>query len=226
MVEKFQQNSFIILVLERAREPVLRPEFSEVHRAPFFKGLNLENPFKKEFEDDFEMTKTFSFPSFASQMDYNDYNPYEAAPVQSPAAPASKPPPAAPSPVRVPPQPTQQAFQLPELESFSEDDVLIPDMPPPGPSPPVEFLAKMPPPPPPALVHQTNTESNFYRTNYQQTPTFQRPRATPTLTSFSSDAVRQFPRSLTSFFDDDADDKAKVLPTTAYIFAGEQGPML
>jgi hypothetical protein len=57
------------------------------------------------------------------------------------------------------------------------------------------------------------------RTNYQETP-YRRPQpALPTLSSFpeSGEAIRQFPRSLSYF------DTAKVLPTTAYVFADEPG---
>ena len=197
---------------EPSRGTSKRPEFVEVHRTPFFKGLNLDNPFKNEFEHDFEMTKNTNFPSFATQLDY-DYNPYEAPPV--PPKPRSVPV----TPVKVPVTPVKvpepQQFNVPELESFSEEDILIPDMPPPGPAPPAEFLVKMPPP--------ANPEPNFYRTNYQQSPyQQQRPQPLPTAATFANDApsVRQLPRSLTSFFD--AGDAPKVLPTTAYVFANER----
>jgi len=54
--------------VNREREERTRPEFTEVHRAPFFQGLNLENPFKHEFDEEFEMAKHVGFPSFASQV--------------------------------------------------------------------------------------------------------------------------------------------------------------
>ncbi len=84
---------------------------AEVHRAPFFQGLNLDNPFKNEFEHDFEMTKNLNFPSFSTQLDY-DYNPYDSAPVN--VAPAAPPPQPArpPAPAPMPVRPAQEDFQV------------------------------------------------------------------------------------------------------------------
>jgi hypothetical protein len=133
------------------RERFSRPDFTEVHRTPFFQGLNLGNPFKNEFEEDFEMTKSFPFPSFSSQMDY-DENPYG-----SPRTPEPSPPVQAAFRVAPPTtsRPSETLFQAPEPEPFSEADILIPHQP--GPSPPAEFLVKIPPP---QLV---TTERTFYR---------------------------------------------------------------
>jgi len=198
----------------RTTEPSVTPEFVEVHRTPFFKGLNLENPFKNEFEHDFEMTKNMNFPSFATQLDY-DYNPYDSPPAPAPVPAQAKPRSVPVTPVRVP---EPQQFNVPDLESFSEEDVLIPDVPPPGPAPPAEYLVKLPPP-----VRAANPEPNFYRTNYQQSPAaYQRPQPSPTASTsaFAANDVRQLPRSLSSIFD--AADTSKVLPTTAYVFANEQ----
>jgi hypothetical protein len=188
---------------ERQREELSRPDFTEVHRAPFFQGLNLENPFKNEFDADFEMTK-HGFPSFASQLDY-DYNPYDAAPVRSL-------PPRQPQPPQ--PRTTEKTFPIPNLQSFSEEES---DMPPPGPSPPSEFMVKIPHPVP----QQLTTERTVYRTNYQQSPTFQRAQL-PTIQTFAQEVgqhQQQFPRSLSYF---EQQDNSRVLPTTALVFANEQ----
>ena len=191
---------------ERQREELSRPDFTEVHRAPFFKGLNLENPFKNEFDADFEMTKHIGFPSFASQLDY-DYNPYDSTPVRS-----------------LPPRPLLVTAEKTKtnVESFSEED-LGSDMPQPDPSPPSEFLIKIPHPAPLPQPPLT-TERTVYRTNYQQSPF-----VPPTIETFEQvgqqqqqqqqQKQQQFPRSLSYF---EQQDKSRVLPTTAYVFANEQ----
>ena len=137
---------------EREREEQIKPEFTEVHRAPFFQGLNLANPFKNEFDVDFEMTKHIGFPSFATQLDY-DYNPYDSPPAKAepPPPPRVSAPhplrnpapqqPRAPAPQPIPPPRTEERPDfVPRLESFTEEDI---GSPPPGPTPPAHLLVKV-----------------------------------------------------------------------------------
>ena len=203
--------------VNREREERTRPAFTEVHRAPFFQGLNLENPFKNEFDDEFEMTKHVGFPSFASQMDY-DYNPYDSPAVQAPVAPRAP----APLPPPLPPRTTERNIFVPQLEAFSEEEILRSDLPPPGPSPPADFLVKVLPPRQQQQQQQQQqdpmtTERTFYRPN-----SFNRPQQPPTAPTLSEESVQPFPRSL-SYFDDDK--SPRVLPTTAFTFANENNPV-
>lgn len=125
---------------EREREEQVKPELTEVHRAPFFQGLNLENPFKNEFDVDFEMTKHIGFPSFATQLDY-DYNPYDSPPTKAAPLPPAPAPPLAPAPRPIPPPRTEERPDfVSQLEAFTEDDI---GRPPPGPTPPPHLLVKV-----------------------------------------------------------------------------------
>jgi hypothetical protein len=129
-------------------------------------------------------------------LDY-DYNPYDSPAVDAPAAPRS------PAPIAPPlPRTTERTIFVPQLEAFSEEEMLRSDLPPPGPSPPADFLVKVLPPRQQQQQQQqqqqepVTTERTFYQPN-----NFNRPQQPPTAPTISEESVQPFPRSL-SYFDE------------------------